>query len=65
MYRVRTGVGGSLNFYRTTGSGSLNVSESKNLQFQLFEKNSESKNRRFQFFDVLNNERTLVIHQIQ
>jgi len=65
MYRVRTCVGGSLNFYRTAGSGSLNVSESKNCQFQFFEKNSESKNRRFQFFNVLNNVRTLVIYQIQ
>jgi hypothetical protein len=42
------GLAGSLNFQRTTGSDSLNISEWKNRYFWFFEKGLE--NRRFWLF---------------
>jgi hypothetical protein len=41
--RFGTALGGSLNFQRTAGSGSLHISESKNLLLQFFENNFEIK----------------------
>jgi hypothetical protein len=50
-------LGGYLNFERTVESGFKYILESKNLQFQFFEKKSESKNHQsqliFYFFKEL------------
>jgi hypothetical protein len=43
MRRFGTALGGSLNFQRTVGSGSLNISQSKNRLLRFFENNFKIK----------------------